>query len=83
MTVSEIRFRKKNEKSDDQLLLEELRSLHQDLDRAYTCFELLSDGDLVEATIYEIESLKARYRHLLCLAKQRKIQSETRDIYGC
>ena len=83
MTVTEIRFRKRNEKSDDQLLLEELRRLHKELDHAYDCFELLSDGDLVEATIYEIEALKARYRHLLCLAKQRNIRSETRDIYGC
>lgn len=82
MTVTEIRFKKRNEKSDDQLLLEELHRLHRDLDHAYNCFELLSDGDLVEATIYEIEALKARYRHLLCLAKQRNIQSETRDIYG-
>ena len=82
MTVTEIRFRKRNEKSEDEVLLEELHRLHRDLDHAYNCFELLSDGDLVEANIYETEALKARYRHLLCLAKQRNIQSETRDIYG-
>jgi hypothetical protein len=83
MTVTEIRFRKRNGKSDDQILLEELHRLHKDLDNAYNSFELLSDGDLVEATIYEIEALKARYRHLLCLARQRNIRSESRDIYGC
>ncbi len=82
MTVTEIRFRKKNEKSEDEILLEQLHRLHKDLDRAYACFELLSDSDLVEATIYEIEALKARYRHLLCLARQRNIRSETRDFYG-
>ena len=82
MTVTELRFRKRNEKSDDQLLLEELHRLHKELDRAYDCFELLSDGDLVEAAIFEIEALKARYRYLLCLAKQRNIRSETREFYG-
>ncbi len=83
MTVTEIRFKKRNEKSENELLLEELHQLHEALDHAYNCFELLSDGDLVEATIYEIEALKARYRHLLCIAKERNIQSEKRDIYGC
>ena len=83
MTVAELILKKRNGKSEDEVLLEELHRLHKELDHAYNCFELLSDGDLVEATIFEIEALKARYRHLLCLAKERNIRSESRDIYGC
>ncbi|MBR5272648.1 MAG: DUF2508 family protein [Clostridia bacterium] len=46
-------------------LLEEIQLVKIQLQNANTRFEQTSDSDLVEAAIYEIESLKARYRYLV------------------
>lgn len=54
-------------------LLDEIQDISRALERAYERFELQSDSDLVEATIYEIEALKARYRYMLALAKEQNL----------
>ena len=56
---------------------------HLDMTLTRAKFDELTH-DLVEATIYEIEALKARYRYLHALAKQRNLKSsETRlQDYG-
>lgn len=66
-------------KADDEEcinLLDEIQEISRALERAYERFELQSDSDLVEATIYEIEALKARYRYMLALAKQQNLTAQ-------
>lgn len=46
-------------------LLEEIKLVKSQLNNATIRFELESDSDLVEAAIYEMEALKARYRYLV------------------
>ena len=83
-TITQLIMKKKNINEDDEQLISEIRRISEALTLAYERFELQSDNDLVEATIYEIEALKARYRYLLALAKQRNLKSsETRlQDYG-
>lgn len=83
-TITQLIMRKKNTNEDDEQLICEIHRLSEALTLAYERFELQSDNDLVEATIYEIESLKARYRYLLAIAKEKKLKSsETRlQEYG-
>lgn len=50
-------------------LLQEIKLVKAQLQNAYTRFQMESDSDLVEAAIYEIEALKARYRYLIKSAK--------------
>ena len=40
-----------------------------------------SDSDLIEACIYEMESLRARYRYLLRTAKNRGVKAEGLPYY--
>lgn len=47
----------------------ELREARLQLQRAYDAFNLVSDPDLIDAWIYEINAWQARYSSLL---KQRK-----------
>ena len=53
----------------DRLQMQELQQelLHaaQELRDAYEKFNLVSEAELVEACVYEINSLKARYNYLL------------------
>lgn len=57
-------------------LLNEIQDISRALERAYERFELQSDSDLVEATIFEIEALKARYRYMLALAKEQNLTAQ-------
>ena len=62
-------MRRNTEKSARDKLLEEIALVKAMLQNANTRFELESDCDLVESAIYEIESLKARYRYLMRAAR--------------
>ena len=55
--------------SNKDKLLQEIQIIKAQLQNASTHFELESDSDLIESTIYEIEALKARYRYLVKSAK--------------
>ncbi len=80
-TLTQLIMKKKTTDEDDDWLLGEIHRLSESLTLAYERFELQCDSDLVEATIYEIEALKARYRYLLALAKQRNLKAGVQE-YG-
>jgi len=68
------RNRKTEEKSDRSTeIIEDIRNICKMLDSAYARFQYEQDEDLVEATIFEMEALKARYRYLIKKAKENNI----------
>lgn len=70
-------FRKNTPKpTENDLILEDIRNVSRMINEAYERFEFESDSDLVEATVYELEALKARYRYLLRLAKAKGIKGD-------
>ena len=71
--------RKKADGEECINLLDEIQEISRALERAYERFELQSDSDLVEATIFEIEALKARYRYMLALAKQQNLTAKGKE----
>ncbi len=50
-------------------LMVAIREVCSQLDSVQARFEMESDSDLIDACIYEMEALRARYRYLLRLAK--------------
>ncbi len=63
-------------------VLIQLRDTSQRLDNAYNRFENESNEDLLDSIIYEIKSLKALYRYLMKLAKEKGIESNDIAIYS-
>ena len=61
--------RKQERETGKQALDEELREARLQLRRAYDAFDLVTDPDLIDAWIYEINAWQARYCGLL---RQRK-----------
>lgn len=55
-----------------------IRQVCANIDVAQSRFEQESDPDLVEAAIYEIQSLRATYRYLLRKAKDEGVSCEER-----
>lgn len=54
-------------------LLTAIREVRQRLENVNARFDMESEGDLIESCIYEMESLRARYRYLLRQAKQQGV----------
>ena len=50
-------------------LLDEIRRTVDELNTAHIWFEAESDPDLIEACVYRMESLEAKYRYLMRLAR--------------
>ena len=57
-------------------LQQELQDTARELKNAYEKFNYVSEAELVEACIYEISALKARYNYLLRCIKERSSQAE-------
>ncbi|MDR0883435.1 MAG: YaaL family protein [Oscillospiraceae bacterium] len=71
------------EKTPAESLLDDIRAVCRAMDAAHARFEMEQDEDLVEAAIYELESLKARYRYLIKRAKREKLSdAPIAPIYG-
>lgn len=52
-------------KTERQLLLEDLEKTKCDLDVAYRGFDYVTDPDLIDCYIYDINAALKRYKHLL------------------
>lgn len=74
--LSAEKLRAKETETPEQKLLNEIREVCRKIETAYENFGYEQDDDLVEASIYEIEALKARYRYLLRLAKSQNVTGE-------
>lgn len=57
---------REEEKREIQACLEEVR---RSLNQAYTAFNMADDADWIEACVFEINALQARYNYLIKQAK--------------
>jgi len=60
-------------------VLRQLKDVTTQLKRIYQHYNLLTDEDLIESCIYEMQAINARYSHLIKIAKQRNLTSETKN----
>ena len=49
----------------------EIETIRTSLENAYSSFDNISDPILMDACIYEINSLRAKYNHALRMAKEK------------
>ncbi|MDE6874347.1 MAG: YaaL family protein [Lachnospiraceae bacterium] len=57
-------FRKKKPEKNDTLLLE-LAKTKIELETAYSNFENVTDPDLIDSSIYEVNAVLQRYKYLM------------------
>lgn len=74
-------IRKPVKPAQDSILIQ-IRDTSQRLENAYSRFENECNEDLLDSIIYEIKSLKALYRYLLKLAKEKGIESSDIAIFS-
>ena len=75
-------FIRKPEKPAQDAILLQIRDTSQRLESAYSRFENESNEDLLDSIIYEIQSLKALYRYLLKLAREKGIECAGVSVFS-
>ncbi len=63
-------------------VLSAIREVCRQLDNVNARFAMESDDDLIEACIYEMEALRARYRFLLRKAKLEGVTARGAELRG-
>lgn len=73
-------FARRAEADDKGTLLSQIAEIKLRMDTASSHFDSESDPDLIEASIYELKSLSARYRYLLREARKQGITNSMDHI---
>lgn len=63
-------------KKEEVPILDEIRSTVSMIHSMQQWFNTESDADLIEACVFQLESLEARYRYLLRMAKDRGLNRD-------
>lgn len=66
-------FNPENLISEDEKLINMLQDAHEDWKRAEARFQEVTDTDLIDHTIYDLQAAKTRYSYLLKMAKDKGI----------
>ena len=61
-------------------LMAELKKAQNALDSAYSVFENVTDPDLIDCSIYQINAIQLRYKYLLERAKQYSPEAVSENI---
>ena len=64
-------------KTRRELILEDLEKTKCELDTAYRGFDYVTDPDLIDCYIYDINATLKRYKHLLELVDELNKETET------
>ena len=67
--MSEVFSKLLRSETDQHPLIEAIREVCAEMDAAQSRFEVETDPDLIESAIFELQSLRARYRYLLRTAR--------------
>ena len=70
---------KLEKEKDKQKFIKEIRRAQIDVETAEHFFQFVSDPELVDVAIYELEAKKSRYRYLLRVAKEKGIKKSLKE----
>ncbi|MCR8745920.1 YaaL family protein [Romboutsia lituseburensis] len=68
-----------NKEKDKQKLIKEINRAKLDVETAEHFFQIVSDPELVDVAIYELEAKKSRYRYLIKVAKDKGIKKTLQE----
>ena len=69
-------FGQEKEVDFDKKIINEMREVKKEIRSVQSRFNLFSDEELVDSTIYEENALNARYAYLLAIARKSNVKSE-------
>ncbi|MFP4697742.1 MAG: YaaL family protein [Eubacteriales bacterium] len=63
---------------EEELLLKDIEEVRKALSIAYTNFENVTEPDLIDSCIYELQAIQMKHQYLINLAKDRNIVADIR-----
>ena len=70
---------KNKETTENSELIEELERITEQFRANEQMFNMMTDGEMIEAVIFEQRSLQSKYAHLLRIAKEKGIKINFTD----
>lgn len=61
-------------KTDDDILIENIKTAHSDLERAEALFNELTDYEAVDYASYSVLAARSKYSYLISIAKERNLK---------
>lgn len=72
--------KKKIEKElEKENIIKEIKKAQADVITAEKFFQLVSEPELVDVAIYNLEAKKSRYRYLIKIAKEKRIKKSLKE----
>ncbi len=73
------KYKIEKEKRDKQKIIKEIKKAQLDVETAEHFFQYVSEPELVDVAIYELEAKKSRYRYLIRMAKEKGIKQSLQE----
>lgn len=70
---------KSDKDKEKQKLMTEIKRAQTDVKTAEHFFQFVSDPELVDVAIYDLEAKKSRYRYLIRVAKEKGIKKSLQE----
>lgn len=75
MQVKNILLKPNKKQTYEDKIIDEIKTLNEEIDLAYSDFQNQTDSDLLEASIYRLQELRARHSFLMKQAKAHSIDA--------
>ena len=73
------KYKIEKEKRDKEKIIKEIKKAQLDVETAEHFFQYVSEPELVDVAIYELEAKKSRYRYLIRMAKEKGIKQSLQE----
>lgn len=73
------RINKVNKDKDKEKIIKEIRRAQMDVSTAENFFQVVTDPELIDVAIYELEAKKSRYQYLLKVAKEKGVKKSLKE----
>lgn len=77
--MSRINKVNKEKDKDKEKIIKEIRRAQRDVSTAENFFQVVTDPELVDVAIYELEAKKSRYQYLLKVAKEKGVKKSLKE----
>lgn len=73
------RINKFTKDKEKEKIITEIRRAQMDVSTAENFFQVVSDPQLIDVAIYELEAKKSRYQYLLKVAKEKGVKKSLKE----
>lgn len=71
--------RLKNSSAESEKIIKEIKQAQNDIKNAENFFQNVTDIELIDVAIYELEAKKSKYQYLIKIAKEKGIKRSIKE----